>query len=279
MSATPDLKSSGRRVTVTPDGKSGRRGLLIRTIGSLVSGLAVAFAFPPYDLVWLMPIGLAGLMVTVRGARSWRAGFGLGFCFGMGFMLPLMRWITIIGPDAWVALAVLEALFYGLMGVGWALAAQRTLVAGRLRAHLGGRRVVARRHSFRRPPVGQAGVRAGRHAGRPVGQGGRDRPGLVPGGARRGRGRRCGRAPQPQRAERRSRVRRGRPRGGQPRCCPSGSPVPTDRLKWSPCRATCRVRGWTRSPNAGRCCDNHADATIAIRRSRSLPVAIRSPTS
>ena len=34
-------------------------------------------------------------------------------------MLPLMRWITIIGPDAWVALAVLEALFYGLMGVGW----------------------------------------------------------------------------------------------------------------------------------------------------------------
>jgi apolipoprotein N-acyltransferase len=101
------------------DKLSGRRGTLIRSTGSTVAGLAVAFAFPPFDLPWLMPFGLAGLMLTVKDLRG-RAGFVQGFCFGMGFMLPLMRWITIIGPDAWVALAVLEALFYGLMGVGWA---------------------------------------------------------------------------------------------------------------------------------------------------------------
>ena len=101
------------------DRLSGRRGTLIRSVGSTASGLAVAFAFPPFDLPWLMPFGLAGLMLTVKDLRG-RAGFLQGFCFGMGFMLPLMRWITIIGPDAWVGLAVLEALFYGLMGVGWA---------------------------------------------------------------------------------------------------------------------------------------------------------------
>ncbi|HEY7045464.1 MAG TPA: apolipoprotein N-acyltransferase [Nocardioidaceae bacterium] len=97
-----------------------------RAAASTASGLAVAFAFPPYDLIWLMPFGLAGLMLTVRGdprgATPLRGRSGLlqGFCFGMGFMLPLMRWITIIGIDAWFALAVLEALFYALMGLTWA---------------------------------------------------------------------------------------------------------------------------------------------------------------
>jgi apolipoprotein N-acyltransferase len=91
----------------------------LRPLASAVSGVAVALAFPPFDLVWLMPMGIAGLMLTVRGLRG-RAGFVHGLLFGLGFMLPLMRWITIIGPDAWVALGLLEALFYGLMAVAWA---------------------------------------------------------------------------------------------------------------------------------------------------------------
>jgi apolipoprotein N-acyltransferase len=86
---------------------------------SASSGVAVALAFPPFDLVWLMPVGIAGLMVAVRGLRG-RGGFLHGLLFGLGFMLPLMWWITVIGPDAWVALGLLEALFYGLMGMTWA---------------------------------------------------------------------------------------------------------------------------------------------------------------
>ncbi len=35
-------------------------------------------------------------------------------------MLPLTRWITIIGGDAWIALGILEAVFYGLMAMTWA---------------------------------------------------------------------------------------------------------------------------------------------------------------
>jgi len=96
-----------------------QREAVVRVAGSAVSGLAVAFAFPPYDLVFLMPLGIAGLMLVVRGL-SGRAGFWNGLVFGLGFMLPLVRWITIIGDDAWVALALLEAFFYGLMGIGWA---------------------------------------------------------------------------------------------------------------------------------------------------------------
>jgi apolipoprotein N-acyltransferase len=90
-----------------------------RAVLSAVSGLLVALGFPPFDLVLLMPVGLAGLMVTVRGCRG-RDGLGHGLVFGLGFMLPLLRWVTIIGVDAWIALALLEALFYGVMAMTWA---------------------------------------------------------------------------------------------------------------------------------------------------------------
>src|SRR3954449_6661624 len=71
-----------------------RRDTLLRLAGSAVSGLAVAYAFPPYDLVFLMPVGIAGLMLVVRGLTG-RAGFWHGLVFGLGFMLPLVRWVTI----------------------------------------------------------------------------------------------------------------------------------------------------------------------------------------
>lgn len=92
---------------------------LARTVGSAVSGVLVALAFPPYDLVALMPLGLAGLMLTVSGCRG-RGGFAQGLVFGLAFMLPLIRWVTVIGEDAWVALGVLEALFYAVMAMSWA---------------------------------------------------------------------------------------------------------------------------------------------------------------
>jgi apolipoprotein N-acyltransferase len=95
------------------------RPQLARGAGAAVAGLGVALGFPPYDLVFLLPVGIAGLMVAVRG-QSGRAGLWLGLLFGLGFMLPLVRWVTIIGPDAWVALSLLEASFYALMGVAWA---------------------------------------------------------------------------------------------------------------------------------------------------------------
>ena len=92
---------------------------LARLICSAFAGLAVAAAFPPWNQVWLLPVGLAGLMLAVRGCRG-RAGFAQGLTFGLGFMLPLTWWLTIIGADAWIAVATLEAVFYGLMAMAWA---------------------------------------------------------------------------------------------------------------------------------------------------------------
>ena len=92
---------------------------LWRGAAALGCGGGAALAFPPYDVVVLLPVFLGGLMAVVAGS-SGRTGFAIGFLFGLGFMLPLLRWMTVIGPDAWIALAVLEALFYGLMGTAWA---------------------------------------------------------------------------------------------------------------------------------------------------------------
>ena len=104
--ATPVLRDSARSTQV------------VRGSAAFASGVAVALAFPPTDLWPALPLGVAGLLVLVRGA-SGRAGAAMGLLFGLGFMLPLLRWITIIGADAWIALSVLEALFFALLGWTW----------------------------------------------------------------------------------------------------------------------------------------------------------------
>jgi apolipoprotein N-acyltransferase len=108
--------AAGPATTTAP--RHSRKERSVRAALSFVSGLAVAVAFPPFDLWPLMFPGLAGLLVVVRGAGG-RAALGLGLLFGLGYMLPLLRWITIIGTDAWLGLALLEALFLGLLGWAW----------------------------------------------------------------------------------------------------------------------------------------------------------------
>lgn len=89
-----------------------------RTLLAGAAGCAVGLAFPPYGQTVLMPVGIAGLLLLTRHRRG-RAGFGYGWAFGIGFMLVLMPWLQVIGYDAWLALAVIEGSFYGLMGLSW----------------------------------------------------------------------------------------------------------------------------------------------------------------
>ncbi len=93
-----------------------RRGRLLgpQLAAAAVSGALVAVALPPYDAWPLAPVGVAGLVLLCRGRRPRRAAL-LGLAHGLGTFLPVLAWLTVIGPDAWLLVALLEASFLALM--------------------------------------------------------------------------------------------------------------------------------------------------------------------
>ncbi|GAB2741008.1 apolipoprotein N-acyltransferase [Nocardioides pakistanensis] len=91
--------------------------LLVRLALAGTAGVAVAVSFEPFALVWLLPLGVAGLSLLLRGATP-RDGAVAGAVFGSAFMLVLLPWLQVIGVDAWIALSLLEGVFYALLGVG-----------------------------------------------------------------------------------------------------------------------------------------------------------------
>jgi len=101
-------------------------GLLARSVVAAASGVSVYAGFPPHNLTWLLFVGLVGLFASLHGVTA-RAGAGLGLVFGLAFMVPLLRWLTVLGPDAWLLLSLLCALFYALLG--WAVALTSRLPA------------------------------------------------------------------------------------------------------------------------------------------------------
>jgi apolipoprotein N-acyltransferase len=88
-----------------------------------VSGLLAAVSFEPFDWPYLLPLAVAGLTLAVLGTTPGRA-FGVGTAFGAVFMLVLLPWLRVIGTDAWIALSLLEAVFYGVAGVATVLVAR-----------------------------------------------------------------------------------------------------------------------------------------------------------
>ncbi|HVD28527.1 MAG TPA: apolipoprotein N-acyltransferase [Mycobacteriales bacterium] len=91
------------------------RGLAPRLAGAAVSGAMVALALPPYDLWPLAPLGLALLVLLSRGLSARRAA-AVGLVQGLATFVPLLSWLTVIGPDAWLLVALLEASFLALAG-------------------------------------------------------------------------------------------------------------------------------------------------------------------
>jgi apolipoprotein N-acyltransferase len=82
----------------------------------VVGGIAAAYAFPQAGIWPLAFVGVASLSWAVDGRRS-RTGAWLGLLHGLAFFGPLLHWTGIyVGPVPWLALTVLQALFYGLLG-------------------------------------------------------------------------------------------------------------------------------------------------------------------
>ncbi|MET9933796.1 MULTISPECIES: apolipoprotein N-acyltransferase [unclassified Streptomyces] len=90
----------------------------VRPAAALLSGFVLYLSFPPRPLWWLAPPAFALLGWALRGRRL-RAGFGLGYLAGLGFLLPLLVWTgEEVGPGPWLALAAVEALFVAAAGLG-----------------------------------------------------------------------------------------------------------------------------------------------------------------
>src|SRR4029077_7288772 len=80
-------------------------------------GLALVGAFPPIGFWPLAAVGPALLVVALQAQRL-RAAFGLGLLFGLAFFVPLISWLVNVAWYAWIALAVAEAVIFGVLAIG-----------------------------------------------------------------------------------------------------------------------------------------------------------------
>lgn len=91
--------------------------MLLRRIAlAAVGGLLIWAAFPPVGWGWAAVLGVACTTAAVFGARV-RTAFLVGFIAGVAFFLPLLPWLRIVGADAWLALSIFCALWFGLLGI------------------------------------------------------------------------------------------------------------------------------------------------------------------
>ncbi|MFJ4646638.1 apolipoprotein N-acyltransferase [Streptomyces bobili] len=91
---------------------------LVPAATAALSGVLLYVSFPPRTLWWLALPAFALFGWVLRG-RGWKAGLGLGYLFGLGFLLPLLVWTGVeVGPGPWIALVVIEAVFVALVGAG-----------------------------------------------------------------------------------------------------------------------------------------------------------------
>jgi apolipoprotein N-acyltransferase len=90
---------------------------------AVAGGAALAAAFPPAG-IW--PLAAAGpaLLVVALWRRSLRGSFLIGLVFGFAFFVPLLSWLINVAWYVWAALAIAEALIFGLLTVGQRLLLQ-----------------------------------------------------------------------------------------------------------------------------------------------------------
>lgn len=88
------------------------------------AGAALYAAFPPISWWPLAVLGVALLVIALQDSRGWQAA-RVCWVAGLTFFAPLVHWMSVLGPDAWLALAVGLSLWFA--GMGWALSLTLTL--------------------------------------------------------------------------------------------------------------------------------------------------------
>ncbi|MGH3240308.1 MAG: hypothetical protein ACRDNL_07995, partial [Spirillospora sp.] len=103
--------------------RAGGRAGWPRTLLAVASGLVMWLAFPPIDLMPAAPVGVALFTLALRGLPA-RTGAWLGFVGGAAFFLPVLEGIAAIGPDGWIVLSLVQALYFLPLGAGISLVAR-----------------------------------------------------------------------------------------------------------------------------------------------------------
>ncbi|CAI9419309.1 apolipoprotein N-acyltransferase [Nocardioides sp. T2.26MG-1] len=84
---------------------------------AVLGGLLLATSFEPFGLTVGILAGPACLMVALQG-RTRRDSILVGFVFGVAFQGALLIWLAqSIGPAAWVALVLVQACWFGVLGL------------------------------------------------------------------------------------------------------------------------------------------------------------------
>jgi apolipoprotein N-acyltransferase len=89
--------------------------VVLRALIAIGAGAVLGLAYQPYDVPLLAPLAVAALLVALHGT-SVRAGALVGAAFGIAWYAVLVPWLSVIGGDAAIALAIFEGLFYGVFG-------------------------------------------------------------------------------------------------------------------------------------------------------------------
>jgi apolipoprotein N-acyltransferase len=102
------------------------RGLLVRWGSAVLAGLVLWLSFPPYNLWYLAPVGVAMLALAVHRRGAW-FGAGLGFVAGLALLIPLLWWAGGFVGAVWLFLPVGESGYFALLGAASALASPVTV--------------------------------------------------------------------------------------------------------------------------------------------------------
>jgi apolipoprotein N-acyltransferase len=112
LDARPDVPDEGQRPTRLMRTLGGLRPVLL----AVAAAITLIFAFPPHDLWFLAPVGVALFALATHGRGPW-AGAGLGFLTGAIFFGVLLTWTSIqVGKMPWILLFGLQATFVAVQG-------------------------------------------------------------------------------------------------------------------------------------------------------------------
>jgi apolipoprotein N-acyltransferase len=126
------LTVSGTMTVMVDDAPANVRRLVWRLwpiAAAVAAGLLLLLAFPPFDLWWLAPFGVALLALTTYQRGVWAAA-GLGAITGVSLLIPLLGWAGGFVGAVWLFLPFGESFYFALLG---ALSALSTPVLTRWR--------------------------------------------------------------------------------------------------------------------------------------------------